>query len=110
MASKIKLAPESAIKEGQTYVYDVLENKKKVALRRLDGKIYAFEDRCSHDDGELASGPVLENCMIECPRHGARFNIKTGKVLRMPAVVDIETYPVNIKEGDVWIEMPADAG
>lgn len=82
----------------------VLDGGKKVALANIDGAIYAFEDRCSHDDGELASGKIVDGCLIECPRHGARFELKTGRACRMPAVCPIEVYTVEVKNGQIWVQ------
>src|SRR3989338_7282997 len=68
----------------------------KVALARVGSRVYAFEDRCTHDDGELASGSLCGETQIECPRHGARFDMASGKAVRMPAVIGIQVYPVEI--------------
>ena len=59
---------------------------------------YAVDDTCTHDDGPLADG-WLEGDAIECPRHGARFDVTTGKVLCLPAAVPVRSYPVTV-EGD----------
>jgi 3-phenylpropionate/trans-cinnamate dioxygenase ferredoxin subunit len=71
---------------------------QSVALFHVDGGYYAVDDICTHDGGELASG-TIDGGVIECPRHGARFDIKTGDVLSLPAVVPVPTYAVRI-EGD----------
>ena len=64
----------------------------------MGGTLYAIEDICTHDGGPLVEGE-LDGYEIECPRHGARFDIRTGRALRMPAFEPIETYEVRI-EGD----------
>ena len=66
-----------------------------VAVFNIAGEYYAIEDRCTHDDGPLAEG-TLNNHIIECPRHHATFDIKTGKVLSAPAYTDVPTYTVRI--------------
>ena len=76
----------------------------RLALCRAEGALQAFEDRCTHDDGPLAGGP-LEGCSIECPRHGARFDISTGRVLRLPAAAPIRVYPVEEREDGVWVDL-----
>jgi nitrite reductase/ring-hydroxylating ferredoxin subunit len=73
-----------------------------VAIFNVDGQYYAIEDVCPHDDGPLAEG-VLDNCVIECPRHGAKFDITTGKVLAPPALVDVPTYQIRVEGGDIQI-------
>jgi len=78
--------------------------EERVLLCRLPNEeIHAVEDRCSHDGAGLADG-ALHGAEIECPRHGARFDITTGAALRMPAVAPIETYPIRISD-DGWVEI-----
>jgi 3-phenylpropionate/trans-cinnamate dioxygenase ferredoxin subunit len=67
--------------------------------------LYAIADLCSHDDGPLGDGE-LEGMEIVCPRHGARFDIRNGKVLSMPAIVDIPAYPVRVLDGEIQIGLP----
>lgn len=70
----------------------------RIAVCNVDGEFYAIEDICTHDGGPLDQGD-LEGDEIECPRHGARFNVRTGQATLMPAVMPVRTYPVKI-EGD----------
>lgn len=72
----------------------------EVAIINCGGKFYALEDVCTHDGGELTGG-VIEGCEIECPRHGARFDIRTGQVLAPPAYEPIRTYPVEVRSGRI---------
>jgi 3-phenylpropionate/trans-cinnamate dioxygenase ferredoxin component len=76
-----------------------------VAVFNLNGEYFAIQDICSHDGGELANGE-LEGEVIICPRHGARFSIKTGTVLGPPAYEDIRTFPVRVEEGWVQVMSP----
>lgn len=66
---------------------------------------YAIADVCSHDDGPLGEGR-LEGFEIVCPRHGARFDVRSGEVLALPAVIDIPAYPVRIQDGQIEIGLP----
>ncbi|MBI4003722.1 MAG: non-heme iron oxygenase ferredoxin subunit [Candidatus Omnitrophica bacterium] len=75
----------------------VVDGKPLLVCHTTDG-FYAIDDTCTHDDGPLADG-WLEGDAIECPRHGARFDVKTGKVLCLPAAVPIKSYPVKV-DGD----------
>ena len=77
-----------------------------IVLFNISGTIYAIEDRCTHDDGPLAEGEITKTCQIECPRHGAKFDIKTGKAISFPAFEPTNIYEVKIKGNDVWIESP----
>jgi 3-phenylpropionate/trans-cinnamate dioxygenase ferredoxin subunit len=71
----------------------------------IGGQYYAIADVCSHDDGPVGEG-AIEGFEIICPRHGARFDIRTGKVLALPAFVDIPSYPVRIMNGQIEIGLP----
>jgi 3-phenylpropionate/trans-cinnamate dioxygenase ferredoxin subunit len=96
----VSVAKESDIPEGEVRV--VVANGRRVALCRVEGRLYAVEDVCTHDDGPLGEGR-LHGCAIECPRHGARFDVRTGEVLRMPAAYPVRTFPVRIEGGDVRV-------
>lgn len=78
---------------------------ERICVVQSGGKLYAFEDRCSHDDGPLGEG-TLQGCEIECPRHGARFDIRTGRVTAPPAYGPIEVYPTVVEDGQVFVEIP----
>ena len=69
-----------------------------IALFRLADGYYAMDDLCTHDGGPLAEG-TLEGAVIECPRHGARFDVRTGAVLSLPATAPVPMYEVRV-EGD----------
>jgi len=75
-----------------------------VALFNLGGEFFAIQDACPHDGGELAKGK-LDGEEIICPRHGARFSIKTGAVLSPPAYENLTTFPVQVKKGRVLVEI-----
>lgn len=72
-----------------------------IAVFNVDGMFYAIEDVCTHDGGELTGG-VIEGFEIECPRHGARFDIRSGAVLAPPAVVPTARFPVRVEDGRVY--------
>ena len=74
-----------------------------VAIFHLDDGYYAIEDICTHDGGPVAEGP-LEGCIIECPRHGARFDVKTGKALKFPATTPVPTYAVRVVGDEIQVE------
>jgi len=75
-----------------------------IAVFNLEGELFAIADICTHDGGELASG-VCEGDQIICPRHGARFCIRTGKVLTPPAYEDVETFPVRIDNITIQVDI-----
>jgi 3-phenylpropionate/trans-cinnamate dioxygenase ferredoxin subunit len=70
-----------------------------IGLYRCAGSLYAIEDRCSHDDGPLCEGEWdCVACEVVCPRHGSRFDLRTGNALSLPAYMPVETYPVRVRE------------
>jgi 3-phenylpropionate/trans-cinnamate dioxygenase ferredoxin subunit len=79
--------------------------KNPIVLFNIAGKYFAIGDVCSHDNGPLGDGEV-EGVHIKCPRHGAKFDILTGKVLSLPAVEDIPAYPIRVNEGYIEIGLP----
>ena len=70
----------------------------QVALCNVDGEFYAIDNICTHDGGSLDQGE-LEGDQIECPRHGARFDVRTGAAIQLPAFEPVERHPVRV-EGD----------
>jgi 3-phenylpropionate/trans-cinnamate dioxygenase ferredoxin subunit len=78
----------------------------EIGVFNCAGTVYAIEDRCSHDDGTLVEGELDQaTCTIECPRHGSRFDLKTGKPLTLPAYVPVDTFPVIIDEDVIKLEV-----
>jgi nitrite reductase/ring-hydroxylating ferredoxin subunit/metal-sulfur cluster biosynthetic enzyme len=82
---------------------EVRLDDRTIAIFHLDDGYYAIEDVCTHDGGPLAEG-ILEGNVIECPRHGARFDVKTGAVLSLPAVTPVPTFEVRVSEGEVQVK------
>ena len=79
-----------------------------VGVYNVDGELYALEDRCSHDDGPLAEGEVEldeRDAVVICPRHGARFDIRTGRALSLPAYEPVETFRVEVADGVVKVDL-----
>ena len=76
-----------------------------IVIFNIAGELYAIADVCSHDDGPVGDG-VLDGYQIVCPRHGAKFDVRNGQVLSLPAVVDIPAYPVRVVEGMIQIGVP----
>lgn len=76
-----------------------------VVIVRCGAELYAVEDRCTHD-GEPLAGAQVEDCEIICPRHGARFCLRTGEALTPPAYEPVRTYAVREADGRVLLEEP----
>lgn len=80
---------------------------RAVVLFRIGSDLYAVEDVCSHDGQPLTDGPVSAAGGVECPRHGARFDLKTGRPLCMPAVEAIRVYPVQVDGTRILLKVPS---
>ncbi len=84
----------------------VEHDELEIGVFNCDGTVYAIEDRCSHDDGPLVEGTLDERaCTIECPRHGSRFDLKTGRPLTLPAYEPVDTFPVIIDDDMIKLEV-----
>lgn len=93
-------------KNGERRIIEI--DGQAIAIFNIAGSYYAIADVCSHDDGPVAEGDLL-GFEIECPRHGAHFDVRNGKVLSFPAIVDIPSYPVKIEGGELSIGLPPEA-
>jgi 3-phenylpropionate/trans-cinnamate dioxygenase ferredoxin subunit len=78
-----------------------------VGIYNCDGEYRAIEDRCSHDDGPLCEGDwEPDECVVVCPRHGARFDLASGRPLTLPAFQPVAVFPVEVQDGIVRVELP----
>ena len=78
----------------------------EIGIFNCNGVLLAVEDRCSHDDGNLAEGEFdPDRCTVECPRHGSLFDLHTGKPTTLPAYVPIETFPVRVENDMIKLEV-----
>jgi len=97
----VPVAKVSEIPAGTTKTITV--DGVPVLLCNVDGTIYAVEDVCTHDGGALDQGR-LDGACVECPRHGARFDVRTGAVMALPAVIPLPTYAVRVEGDDIYVE------
>ncbi len=103
MSDFVAVAKESDVAPGDVKV--VSANGKSLALGHCaDGTWGAIDNVCTHDGGVLGEGE-LEDCMVECPRHGARFDLATGEVRALPAVFPVNAYPVRVVDGEVQVDL-----
>jgi nitrite reductase/ring-hydroxylating ferredoxin subunit len=101
-AQIVEVARLDEIGEGKVKV--VVADGRQIALCNFGGQIFAIDDVCTHDRGPLDQGELIGN-EIECPRHGARFDVITGAATRLPAVRPVRTYPVHVSDGKISIEV-----
>lgn len=100
MSDWVSVIAESALAVGERLVVDL--EGVEVAIFRLEDGLYALEDICTHDGAEIASGEKIEDEIV-CPRHGARFCIKTGEVRCAPAYENIAKIDIRIEAGRIEI-------
>jgi len=99
----VKVCDEIEIVEGKIMTAEI--KKRPIAIARYEGKLYAVDNICTHDGGHLGEGNVIKG-QVQCPRHGARFDLKTGQVKRMPAIMGIGTYEIKVENGQVFVAIP----
>jgi len=104
-AEFVDIAPVSEVPNGERLFVDL--GDKPIVIFNIAGQFFAIGDVCTHDDGPLGDG-MLEGFNVVCPRHGAEFDVRTGKVVQMPAVVDIPAYPVRVVDGVLQVGVPRD--
>lgn len=98
-----RVAAVDEIPNGERLYLEI--GQEPIVLFNIAGKFYAIRDECTHDGNPLGDGE-LDGHQIVCPRHGARFDVRDGKALRMPAVADTPAYPVRVVDGQVEIGLP----
>ncbi len=99
--AKHRVAKASDVAPGTTR--RVVADSVGILLCNVDGKFYAIEDVCTHDGGPLDQGELDGECIV-CPRHGATFDVRTGDVLALPAVVPLMTFDVTIEGDDIFVD------
>ncbi len=99
----VEIAPASELPNGERLFVEL--GDKPIVIFNIAGQLFAIGDVCSHDDGPLGDG-TLEGNHIVCPRHGAEFDVRTGQAVQMPAVIDIPAYPVQVRDGTIFVGMP----
>ncbi|HXR63939.1 MAG TPA: non-heme iron oxygenase ferredoxin subunit [Rudaea sp.] len=99
MASWIRVCAQSELLPGEYKV--AWDGDVAIAVFNIDGDLYAIEDVCTHDGGELTGGE-LHGYEIECPRHGARFDVRTGAARCPPAYEPTAAFPVKIEDGVIY--------
>ena len=99
----LDIAPASELPNGERLFVNI--GDKPVVIFNIAGQFFAIGDVCTHDDGPLGDGDI-EGDHIVCPRHGGEFEIRTGRAVQLPAVVDIPAYPVRVVDGMIQVGVP----
>ena len=102
MAQFVKISSIRNFNSEEIHTYEVSD--KHIAICKVGNKFYAFDEICSHQYSSLAQG-FLDDYTIECPSHGAQFDIRTGEALTLPAVENITTYETKIEGEDIFVKL-----
>jgi 3-phenylpropionate/trans-cinnamate dioxygenase ferredoxin subunit len=79
---------------------------RRIVLANVDGEVYALLDQCTHQDYPLSDG-VLDGSRLECIYHGARFDVRTGRAVQLPAIRPVKTFEVEVRDGSVYVKAGA---
>lgn len=102
--AELDVCPVEELPPGHVKI--VHAGQVSVGVYNLNGELYAIEDRCSHDDGPLCEGYFdADEGIAICPRHGANFDIRSGRALTLPAYEPVEIFPVRVDGGMVKVEV-----
>ncbi len=107
MVDYVTVAAVDDLPPGKGKVVSV--NGLRIAVFNVGGTFYAIDDTCTHEEASLAEG-TLSGEIVACPAHGSRFNVRTGRVLSLPAVIPVNTYPVKVEDGSVLLLPEAQKG
>lgn len=100
MAEYVTVARVGDVRKGKVKTFQV--GGHDIALCNVEGTYFATQDLCTHDGGPLGEGELWDY-NIECPRHGGRFDVRTGKVTALPPVFPIKTFPVRVEGDDIQV-------
>jgi len=102
MAKWVRVAGTDEVPVGEGKYFDV--EGAPIAVFHVDDNFYAISDVCTHEESSLAEGE-LDGDVVECALHGAQFNVRTGQVMALPAVVPVQTYPLRVVGSDIEVEV-----
>ncbi len=103
MPEFVKVLSVSELPAGKGKCVDV--KGTAIGVFNVNGLYFAIEDQCTHDLASLADGGINDDCTVECPWHGAQFDLKTGKALTLPAVESVKTFKVRVSGENIEVEV-----
>lgn len=98
----VRIGTIDDVPPGTVKVYKI--GNREIAVCNANGKIYAIDNVCTHDEGSLDQG-VLIGCEVECPRHGARFDVRNGEVTLGPAYLPVDTFAVRVEGDEIQVDV-----
>jgi 3-phenylpropionate/trans-cinnamate dioxygenase ferredoxin subunit len=105
LSDELEVGPLEELPPGEMRLVEA--EPYAIGVYNCGGELYAIEDRCSHDDGPLCHGTWdAETCVAVCPRHGASFDLRSGRPLTLPAYLPVRSFPVRVEDGIVKVETP----
>lgn len=102
MTERIRLAALDDVPQGAGMRVDAAGHR--IALFRIGDDVYGIGDRCSHAEASLAEGELFDD-MVECPRHGSEFDVRTGEAHTLPATRPVPVYDIEVVDGELWVEV-----
>jgi 3-phenylpropionate/trans-cinnamate dioxygenase ferredoxin subunit len=100
---ELDAGPADALPPGEMTLVE--STPYAIGVYNCGGELYAIEDRCSHDDGPLCHGTWdSETCVAVCPRHGASFDLRTGRALSLPAYLPVRSFAVRVEDGAIKVD------
>ncbi len=101
----VSVCPLNNLKPNVPKTFEIEE--RFVVLVLLDDEVYCIDDVCTHDGGTLGDGTMVDHCLA-CPRHGAKFDVRTGEAVTMPATEATRSYQVKVVDSTVYVKMTED--
>lgn len=98
--TEVRLGPIATLTEGAGTRFEV--DGERLAAFLIEGEVHVIDDRCSHAEASLSEGEVFDT-EVECPRHGAAFDVTTGKALTLPATKPVRSHKSTVVDGDVIV-------
>lgn len=103
MSKRLKAGRVDEMANGRLS-YDYEDEEMDILILRVEDEFFAVVDECTHEELPLSKG-LVHDCELECPYHHARFDLRTGEALSLPAVVPLRTFPVTVEDGDIYIDV-----
>jgi nitrite reductase/ring-hydroxylating ferredoxin subunit len=99
---RVKVCKTTDLPENSMKSFDI--EGEPILIANVGGNFYSIADTCSHAMAYLSDGELLENGQVQCPDHGAVFDLKTGEALALPAVAPVETFKLTIEDGEIYVD------